>query len=236
MRSLVVTSLPVLAASFAAPQRCKPVVPASWAQIDFDEYTRATWYAQEQETNSYQSADELFCTAATYELEGRQVMASPGVPWDGLVISVYNQDNQGGVNQITEPQNAEPLCGRVVEPETNTLSVAPCFLPNTAAGPYLPVILKADNTGRYTAVAVIGGQPTLPQADGGCSLPRPEGNFNPGGNNEGLWILTREPVAPADLIDEIKAELLSLGISTANMLKVTQEGCTYKGFKIKPNE
>jgi len=233
MRSLVVTSLAALVAAFA-PRTCKPVEPASWAQIDYDEYTRATWYAQEQETNSYQPADELFCTAATYELEGRQVDSAFGQPWDGLVISVYNQANKGAVNGPTNPR-PEPLCGRVVEPENNRLSVAPCFLPNTLAGPYLPVILKADSTGRYTAVAVIGGQPTVPQADGGCSLPpREEGNFN--GNNEGLWILTRERIAPAALVEEIKAELLSLGISPDNMLKVTQEGCSYEGYKIKPSE
>ena len=78
------------------------------------------------------------------------------------------------------------LCARDLEPENNRLTVAPCFLPNSLAGPYWPVILKADNEGRYTAMAVINGQPTVPKSDG-CGLP-PE--------SEGLFILTRDRIAP----------------------------------------
>ena len=130
----------------------------------------------------------------------------------GMVISVYNQGTSGSVDgaltatPLGSPTN--PLCARVVDPETNRLSVAPCFLPNVAAGPYWPVILKADDQGRYTAVAVIGGQPSVPQSDG-CSLaPVSEVQFGTGvggagvsGNvrtqydNEGLWILTRDRIA-----------------------------------------
>ena len=130
----------------------------------------------------------------------------------GMVISVYNQGTSGSVDgaltatPLGSPTN--PLCARVVDPETNRLSVAPCFLPNVAAGPYWPVILKADDQGRYTAVAVIGGQPSVRQSDG-CSLaPVSEVQFGTGvggagvsGNvrtqygNEGLWILTRDRIA-----------------------------------------
>lgn len=48
------------------------------------------------------------------------------------------------------------------------------------------MILKADKEGRYTAMAVINGQPTVPKSDG-CGLP-PE--------SEGLFILTRDRIAP----------------------------------------
>ena len=114
------------------------------------------------------------------------------------------------------------------------LAVAPCFFPNGLAGPYWPVILKADEQGRYTAAAVIGGQPTVPQGDGGCSLPQVDAaDYDGVGGNEGLWILTREPTPPASLVEEMKAELLSLGISVANMLDVSQEGCSYGGYDIK---
>ena len=166
-----------------------------------------------------------------------------GPSWDGLVISVYNQANQGAVNgpianPLTMPNGApspvNPICARLIDPPTNKLAVAPCFLPNGLAGPYWPVILKADEQGRYTAAAVIGGQPTVPQGDGGCSLPQVDAaEFDGVGGNEGLWILTREPNPPASLVEEMKAELLSLGISVANMLDVSQEGCSYEGHDIK---
>ena len=40
----------------------------------------------------------------------------------------------------------------------------------------------------------------------------------------------------AELLKEIKAELVTLGISVAGLLPVQHEGCTYEGFNLKPNE
>jgi len=67
MRAFVFAALPAFAAGFGsvAKAECAEVAPALWAQIDFEEYTRATWYSQAQEPNSYQTVDELFCITAT---------------------------------------------------------------------------------------------------------------------------------------------------------------------------
>ena len=52
-----------------------------------------------QEVTPLQPLDELFCNVATYKLEGKvvQVAGPPfgtGAPFDGTVISAYNQGNK----------------------------------------------------------------------------------------------------------------------------------------------
>ena len=41
--------------------------------------------------------------------------------------------------------------------------------------------------------------------------------------------------ALAELVKEIKAELVALGISVAKLLPVTTEGCAFEGFDLKPS-
>merc|ERR1712216_767810 len=53
--------------------------------LNLTEFTRKTWYIQQQQVNGYQSADDLFCVAATYADEGRTVPL-----FSGTVLSVYN--------------------------------------------------------------------------------------------------------------------------------------------------
>merc|ERR1712013_390615 len=72
--------------ALTAGQTCPTVTPVDPDDFDIEEWTRATWYVQEQQENSYQSAEDLFCVTATYNLEGA------GVPFfSGTVISVYNR-------------------------------------------------------------------------------------------------------------------------------------------------
>ena len=58
-----------------------------------------------------------------------------------------------------------------MDPQKNLLTVAPCFIPNSLAGPDFPVILKADEQGRCTAFVAISGQPTVPQSRTGAPVP-----------------------------------------------------------------
>jgi hypothetical protein len=61
---------------------CPPPGFASVSSLNSTEYTRATWYVQEQQVNGYQTPNDLFCVTATYELEN-----APTVPqFDGTVI------------------------------------------------------------------------------------------------------------------------------------------------------
>ena len=44
-------------------------VPTTQENLDLDEFIRATWYAGMQQVQSFQPKEELFCVAATYEVE-----------------------------------------------------------------------------------------------------------------------------------------------------------------------
>lgn len=50
---------------------------------------------------------------------------------------------------------------------------------------------------------------------------------------ECLSLNTLRPLA--ELVKEMKAELVALGISVAKLLPVTKEGCAFEGFDLKPS-
>ena len=56
---------------------------ATQGSFNLTEWIRASWFIQEQQLNGFQQPEDLFCVAATYELEGRTVPL-----WDGKVVSV----------------------------------------------------------------------------------------------------------------------------------------------------
>ena len=88
---------------------------------------------EQQQPVSYQSADDLYCVAATYAQEGLTVPL-----FSGTVLSVYNYARGGSVEGApTNTANGTVLCARVPdESESSKLSVSPCFLPNQLAGAY----------------------------------------------------------------------------------------------------
>ena len=61
---------------------------------------------------------------------------------------------------------------------------APCFLPNTFAGPYW-VIAAGPESYNYSWAIVSGGPPTVKYKDGNCST------SEQGTNGSGLWLFTR---------------------------------------------
>lgn len=190
--------------------------------LDLVEYTRASWYVQQQQVNAYQPEDELYCVVASYDTDEER-----SVPfYSGTVVSVHNYatDSNGYTTN-----NGTILCGRVTDPETpSSLLVAPCFIPNILAGPYLVVGLGVDEaTGEYTWAAVSGGQPTV-QYDDGCTT-RTTGRMS----GQGLWILTREKIASDETIAAARQSLSDLGYTLSQLKSVHQEGCTYTGALIK---
>merc|ERR1712137_104917 len=97
------------------------------------EWTRATWYIQEQQVTQYLSTKQNYCVAATYGFDGAELKAG-GFPIDpfyhGPVISVYNYANEEKVNGKLTNEDSMILCARVPDSdETSKLAVAPCFLP-----------------------------------------------------------------------------------------------------------
>lgn len=194
--------------------------------LDLDEYTRATWYVQKQQITGYQPADKLFCVTATYNLEPDR-----HVPfYDGTVVTVYNEATEADLT--TGVSGGMVLCARQPDPEhPDRLSVAPCFLPNALSGPYWPLWIETDPAGRYTAVAISGGQPTN-VVDGGersgswpfaiTEQPTSCTTSETGINDAGLWILTREATPDAALVARAEQALEAQGVSTKKMLTVTQ--------------
>ena len=183
------------AGSFAASGVCPPAqFHTLGSSFNLTEYTRATWYIQKQQVTGYQNLSELFCVAATYALEGKTVPLS-----NDTVATVYNYGNEGRVNGPNQNAGNTTLCARAVDSDDpSKLAVAPCFLPNSLAGPCTPARLEpqpsacrrlsvspagtdwvvavgidqvrvAEGLGpEYTWAVVIAGQPTI-QLDDGCT-------------------------------------------------------------------
>lgn len=210
---------------------CKSVAPVDPAEFDVDEWTRATWYVQEQQINGYQPAEDLFCVSATYNLENKRVPF-----FAGTTISVYNVATESDF----EENGAEGtvLCGRVRdEDKGSTLSVAPCFLPNIFSGPYWPVYIETNGT-EYTVAVVSGGQIEVESGtdeDGNQLCTTKE----EGVNGAGLWIFSRVPEDSTETMDRVKQEMNKLGIATSSLVNVVQgSDCedSYSRRFIKPRD
>jgi len=170
------------------------------------------------QVTEYLERDSFYCTAATYNLEGAKVPL-----FSGDVVTVYNYANLNEVNGPNQNANNMTLCARAVNAsDYSQLAVAPCFLPNLAAGPYW-VLAKADD---YEWAIVIGGQPTE-EFDDGCTTKQV------GVNNAGLWLFSRAPVASKETIQTMHSILEGKGIARSQLYPVAQEGCEYKGAVIK---
>jgi hypothetical protein len=148
----------------------------------------------------------------------------------GPVIGVYNYQNEGEVNGTPAGSpNGTVLCAR--EPDTSasgSLLVAPCFLPNFAAGPYfvLAVGYSSDVPTTMSWAVVSGGQPSVVYPDG-CTTPES------GINGSGLWIFSRAVSMSATDLSSARAALSALGFTLERLIDVPQEGCLYTAATIK---
>ena len=163
---------------------CPKVDLQTSPNVNLTEYIRATWYVQQQQVNGYQPKSDLYCVAATYDINN-----SVKVPlFKGKVISVYNYANRDKVNGLALGNNSTFLCAREAnQNHPEKLSVAPCFLPNLFAGPYW-ILAAGPSPSNYTGAVVIGGQPSI-KINNTCTTKET------GINNSGLWIFTHEKIA-----------------------------------------
>lgn len=204
---------------------CPDVRPV--AGLNLSEWTRSTWYIQQQQINGYQQESDLFCVLATYTTN-----RSVKVPFfKGTVVKVENYENKDEINGKVESTNKNipsGLCARAPNASLpSSLIVAPCFLPNVLGGPYWIVAFGRDEaTGQYTWGAVSGGSPTE-KYDDGCTTKET------GVNGSGLWIFSRKPVASEDELTEARAALKKLGYTLQRLKPVAQSGCKYAGAHIK---
>ena len=201
--------------------RCPPVPTAS--PFDLAAYVEShPWYVQEQQPNGYQPASSLFCVRAAYAWEDEAKTR----------VAVLNTANEGGVDgPLTNPRAARL---RAVVPDADDpskLAVGPRFAPRALYGPYWVVAVKPspprgedDPRGPrgYDWAVVSGGAPTVPGKEKNTCRPRLAGV-----NGSGLWILTRDPTPPREVIEEARAAARELGIDLSEMRAVTHEGCEY---------
>lgn len=212
-----------LSTSFSASASCPPSSFHTLGSLDLDEFTRATWYIQQQQITGYQPADSLYCVTATYNLQGAKVPF-----FSGTVASVYNYANEGEVNGKDQNAKNTTLCARAVDKtDSSRLAVAPCFLPNSLAGPYWVLdVGKAEGSSEMTWAVIIGGEPKESFPDGCTTTEK-------GVNGAGLWLFSRTPVAPANELNAMYAVLADRGVASSQLHNVTQVGCKYAGAFIK---
>ena len=209
------------AAKHALAASC-PAVPTA-SPFDLAAYVEShPWYVQEQQPNGYQPASSLFCVRAAYAWEDEAKTR----------VAVLNTANEGGVDgPLTNPRAARL---RAVVPDADDpskLAVGPRFAPRALYGPYWVVAVKPspprgedDPQGPrgYDWAVVSGGAPTVPGKEKNTCRPRLAGV-----NGSGLWILTRDPTPPREVIEEARAAARELGIDLSEMRAVTHEGCEY---------
>ena len=201
---------------------CPAVTTVGSANFNLTEYVRKSWYIQAQQVESYQPLDSLYCVTATYDLDGATVPF-----FRGTVVTVYNYGNKGAVNGPNVNKNNMTLCARATNAsDTSRLAVAPCFLPNLAAGPYWLLGVGADASGEYEWAVVIGGNPTVAYADG-CTT------SETGINNAGLWLFSRSPVASDATMAAMRDLLAAQNISQSRLHTVPHDGCKYAGAVLK---
>lgn len=190
--------------------------------LNLTEYSKHTWYIQQQQVNGYQSESDLYCVAATYNHDNHSK-----VPFfNGTVLSVYNYANSQRVNGY-HTNNNTVLCARQYNHSSpEKLAVAPCFLPNVFGGPYW-VVYAGPYSNNYQYAIVSGGQPSVRIDNYTCTT-----KLN-GFINSGLWIFSRERVLDNNTLGFLRNILIKRGISTRNLLNVTQLGCNYTGAFIK---
>eukprot|EP00418_Pyrodinium_bahamense_P083164 CAMPEP_0179056786 /NCGR_PEP_ID=MMETSP0796-20121207/23991_1 /TAXON_ID=73915 /ORGANISM="Pyrodinium bahamense, Strain pbaha01" /LENGTH=234 /DNA_ID=CAMNT_0020753471 /DNA_START=76 /DNA_END=780 /DNA_ORIENTATION=+ len=97
---------------------CPSVTPVH-SGFSVDEYTRASWYVQEQQTISYQRQDQLNCVVATYDFEGSAFRDPVNVPlfW-GDYVKAYNfyEGGRPTADRNNNPVPSLALCGSVLNP------------------------------------------------------------------------------------------------------------------------
>jgi hypothetical protein len=195
--------------------------------LDIEEFTRASWYVQEQQVNSYQSEDQLQCVVATYDA-GESGFWQPPIFFDGVVLSVYNS-YEGGRSTVDE--NGDPinrLCASLTNAnEPSKLLVAPCFLPTIFGGKYWVVGVGETSGGQYEWAVISGGPPTQSYPTG-CTT-------GTGYFDSGLWIFSRVPVLAEEKLLEAKNLLIEKGYTLDLLNQVRQTNCSYEGMYIKPN-
>mmetsp|Transcript_2760 Transcript_2760/g.3440 ORF Transcript_2760/g.3440 Transcript_2760/m.3440 type:complete len:356 (-) Transcript_2760:316-1383(-) len=180
---------------------CSPI--STQEGFDLDSYISQKWYIQQQMEVSYLPSSQNYCVSAQYSKRSNKGIF-------GYTIDVHNKAYEADkktIHQVSicaaEDKTADPA----------KLHVAPCFLPQFAAGPYW--IVAFDDKEGYALVS--GGQPTKEGAEG-CRT-------GTGVNNAGLWILTRQQTRDEAIVKKVRAIAKEKGFDISVLNDVDQTGC-----------
>jgi len=192
---------------------CPPPGFDSVGNFNISDYISAPWYVQMQSEVSYLPVERFFCVRANY------TETTPGMFSQAQAELIV--DNYAREGSTSGPESDEfPLRASIVDlNQPSKLLVGPPFLPVFLRGPYWVVAISEQP---YEWAIVSGGPPTKQGADG-CLTPGT--GLNPNGNGEGVFLLTREPLAPNSTVDMLVNQAEALGFDTSVLLPVVHEGC-----------
>jgi len=204
--------------------KCPRVAPVH--NFDLARYVEKSWFIQMQQVNPYQSANQLYCVAATYERDEHAAFVN--------VFNYGNNDRVNGAPQTSYGNVFSRLCAKVrARDDTAELAVAPCFLRKIGvfdwlAGPYWVIAMDKVN---YEWAIVSGGQPGVVKQTDPVKCTTRDDTVN----GSGLWLFTRVQTGPRaeELTRQMLAVLDSMGVFTGDLKKVVQEGCKYEGANLK---
>jgi lipocalin len=185
--------------------------------FDLAKYISAPWYVQKQIPITFQTADTLFCVRAEY------IPIDPANPLKAVTVRNYsNRDRVNGPATGTSGAggpSAFPgrFIANVPNPEDpSKLNVGFALGEATTplmGAPYWVVAIDEEN---YDWAIITGGAPTQPSGEGKCIT------------DGGFWLFSRKPVDPENTAKMLEVAE-GLGLDTAKLLDVPQEGCLYEG-------
>jgi apolipoprotein D and lipocalin family protein len=188
--------------------------------FDLERYISAPWYVQKQIPIQFQPENTLYCVRAEY-----LPIVDPSTG-DLKAITVRNYSNKDKVNgPATGTSGAggtTSFPGRFIanvpNPQDPSKLNVGFALGETATTPLLgaPYWVVAIDEQNYQWAIITGGAPTQVSGEGKCIT------------DGGFWLFSRTPVDPVSTAKMLEVAE-GLGLDTAKLLDVPQEGCLYEG-------
>lgn len=209
--SFALASLFSLGSGNAQDIPCPPPGIDTVEDFDLERFVSARWYVHEQTVTENTPLENFYCSYAEYALK-----SEPSVPF-GYTVDVTNYAQDSAGNEF-----GGPLCAALDDrgsggsTDASKLVVAPCFVPQAAAGPYWVIFYD-----EVDGIAVVsGGNPDVVGADGACKTEDRMGD-------SGLWIFLRSADRDDGKIEGAKAFLASLNYDLTILNTVDQTNCIH---------
>ena len=227
IKSLVITLLTAFCqvspaqGLFFGSANCPPEGFDSMDSLDLQSFISERWYSIKQKEVIYQPLSQFYCVFAEYAILDDFCLSCFGRPQ----ISVYNQALRGSTSGTKNFVNFKAI---VTFPNSHPARafVGPRFLPIglfpftnywvVDAGTDQDILDGKENTGTQYDWAIIT-----------TGSPNREGNDEKCYTSGGMWIFSRSPTPPQNVVDAIEARATSLGLDVSQLLPVEHDSCTY---------